>query len=224
MSSSLVLFSGGLDSIVATAKEAVVRDRVSLITVDNGALWNLDLAYTSFKNIRDKHKNVTPLVIADGRYLFKRYVVEPIEEDFKKYNYNLLCAGCKLVMYTIAVAHALAEDIDYVVDGVTVRQSTFPEQKYKVVKWFDDFAERLGVKLLHPVKDVKSKSEIKYLAMKYRIPPKAIEPTCLFGNSHNDNIPEDVIIEYLNEKKELLMDEIDSMIEEQWYISEIYHF
>jgi len=224
MVSSLVLFSGGLDSIVATAKEAVVRDQVSLLTVDHGATWDLQLAYISFKNIRKKHNNVTPLVIADGRYLFKRYIIEPLEEDFNKYQYNLICAGCKLVMYTIAIAHAITEDIDYVVDGVTVRQSTFPEQKYRVVKWFDDYANNLGVKILHPVMTVNTKSEIKYQAMKYRLTPKAIEPTCLFGNSHNDNIPEDIIINYLEDKKEMLMKEFDSMINEKWYISKIYPY
>lgn len=208
-----ILFSGGLDSMVASAKLIIEGRILHPLLVDNGTLSYLYLPKMAYRILRNRYpKGVRELVVLDGKYLFKRYVIENIQHDIRDFGLNLICVGCKFVMYSLGVAYCLNKRIKYMADGVSFRQSHLPEQNEKVLNWFDDFIREYDIEPLHPVKNVKTKKDMKHLALLYGLPPKALEPTCMFEYSFEYNINPDLAVRYLESKKGDMKKEIERLV------------
>jgi len=221
MNKVVVLYSGGLDSSVVATHLASQGYKVYLLAVDNGVSHYLELSKIKYRYMKRRYRNIRKLIIADATYLFKKYLIERLEEDIRRYKYNLICVGCKLIMYFLAAAVGKIIGSNIIADGYSKRQDSYPEQKLEVMKIYANILNRYGFRIIHPIYYVKDIPNIKALSIKYGIPPKSIEPLCMFGNSFSHNIPINVIMNYLQDKYNLMKNELEELFEARWWLKSI---
>ncbi|RLG13536.1 hypothetical protein DRN69_05405 [Candidatus Pacearchaeota archaeon] len=223
MGNICVLYSGGLDSVLACAK--LLEDpinRLTLLFIDTGYLWYTDLAKIQYQKLKERFgESVKKLVILDIRRLTKEYVVEKLPSYILEYKFNPVCLACKFLMYSVAIAYCNKMNIRTLADGVSRRQNELPEQRSRIVKWFDTYAWKYGVKLIHPVYEFENKNEVKYELMKYDIPQKSVEPICLFGNSFETNVDEDKLIKFLDNMESSFKEDMLKLLNSRWYIKKV---
>lgn len=115
-----VMFSGGIDSLLASVLLQQKYDRVHLITFDKGYLEfgiknnvpNVNRLKTAFGEDRITHQ------IIDIKQIVKRISVSKIFKDRKDYNIEIRwCVGCRLSMNTGGLLYALENNLIGYADG-----------------------------------------------------------------------------------------------------------
>jgi hypothetical protein len=115
-----VMFSGGIDSLLASVLLQQKYDRVHLITFDKGYLEfgiknnvpNVNLLKTTFGEDRITHQ------VIDIKQIVKRISVSKIFKDRKAYNIEIRwCVGCRLSMNTGGLLYALENNLIGYADG-----------------------------------------------------------------------------------------------------------
>jgi len=115
-----VMFSGGIDSLLAAVVLQEKFDKVHLITFDKGYLEfgvknnlpNVDRLKAAFGEDRISHE------VVDIKKLVKRISVKKIRKDRKAYNLETRwCVGCRLSMNTGGLLYALENDLIGYADG-----------------------------------------------------------------------------------------------------------
>lgn len=137
-----LLFSGGRDSSLACAMLAKKGYKIHLLTFNNGTIINLDLAELRYKELNDRFSGaIIAREIIPSYGLFKEIALIPIEKDFRKYETNLLCMGCKLAMHVLSLIYCLENKIPIIADGYTEYQRTWIEQMPEAVQAVRKFHE-----------------------------------------------------------------------------------
>jgi len=115
-----VMFSGGIDSLLASVLLLQKYDRVHLITFDKGYLEfgiknnvpNVNRLKTAFGEDRITHQ------VIDIKQIVKRISVSKIVRDRKDYNIEIRwCVGCRLSMNTGGLLYALENNLIGYADG-----------------------------------------------------------------------------------------------------------
>ncbi len=115
-----VMFSGGIDSLLASVILLQKYDRVHLITFDKGYLEfgiknntpNVERLKTTFGEDRITHQ------VIDIKQIVKRISVSKIFGDRKDYNIEIRwCVGCRLSMNTGGLLYALENNLIGYADG-----------------------------------------------------------------------------------------------------------
>ena len=115
-----VMFSGGIDSLLASVLLLQKYDRVHLITFDKGYLEfgiknntpNVERLKTTFGEDRITHQ------VIDIKQIVKRISVSKIVRDRKDYNIEIRwCVGCRLSMNTGGLLYALENNLIGYADG-----------------------------------------------------------------------------------------------------------
>lgn len=115
-----VMFSGGIDSLLASVLLQQKYDRIHLITFDKGYLEfgiknnvpNVNLLKTTFGEDRITHQ------VIDIKQIVKRISVSKIFKDRKDYNIEIRwCVGCRLSMNTGGLLYALENNLIGYADG-----------------------------------------------------------------------------------------------------------
>jgi hypothetical protein len=115
-----VMFSGGIDSLLASVLLLQKYDRVHLITFDKGYLEfgiknnvpNVNRLKTAFGEDRITHQ------VIDIKQIVKRISVSKIFKDRKDYNIEIRwCVGCRLSMNTGGLLYALENNLIGYADG-----------------------------------------------------------------------------------------------------------
>lgn len=115
-----VMFSGGIDSLLASVLLQQKYDRVHLITFDKGYLEfgiknnvpNVNRLKTAFGEDRITHQ------VIDIKQIVKRISVSKIFKDRKDYNIEIRwCVGCRLSMNTGGLLYALENNLIGYADG-----------------------------------------------------------------------------------------------------------
>ena len=115
-----VMFSGGIDSLLASVLLLQKYDRVHLITFDKGYLEfgiknntpNVERLKTTFGADRITHQ------VIDIKQIVKRISVSKIFGDRKDYNIEIRwCVGCRLSMNTGGLLYALENNLIGYADG-----------------------------------------------------------------------------------------------------------
>ena len=115
-----VMFSGGIDSLLASVLLLQKYDKVHLITFDKGYLEfgvknnqpNVDRLKATYGADRITHE------IVDLKDVVKRIAVKKIFKDRKKYNLETRwCVGCRMGMNTGGLLYALEHDLIGYADG-----------------------------------------------------------------------------------------------------------
>jgi hypothetical protein len=115
-----VMFSGGIDSLLAAVLLVQTYDKVHLVTFDKGYLEfgvknnipNVERLKTQFGADRIHHE------IVDLKKVVKRIAYKKLRKDRKKYNLETRwCVGCRLGMNTGGLLYALEHNLVGYADG-----------------------------------------------------------------------------------------------------------
>lgn len=125
-----VMFSGGIDSLLASVLLLKEYDRVHLITFDKGYLEfgvknnvpNVDRLKAAFGEDRVTHQ------VIDLKSVVKRIAVKAFFKDRKKYNAETRwCVGCRVGMNTGGLLFAMDNNLYGYADGSNREQVPSPE-------------------------------------------------------------------------------------------------
>jgi len=164
-----VMFSGGIDSLLAAVLLMKSYDKVHLITFDKGYLEfgvknnlpNVERLKTAFGDDRIIHE------IIDLKPVVKRIAVKKIFKNRKKYNMEIRwCVGCRLGMNTGGLLYALEHNLVGYADGSNREQIpseanlTGTAENYpSIVNGNKRFAAEYGVQFLTPTYDFGGREE-----------------------------------------------------------------
>jgi predicted subunit of tRNA(5-methylaminomethyl-2-thiouridylate) methyltransferase len=210
-----LLFSGGRDSSLACAMLAKKGYKIHLLTFNNGTIINLDLAEQRFNELEKRFSGtIIAREVIPSYGLFKEIALIPIEKDFKKYETNLLCMGCKLAMHVLSLIYCLENKIQIIADGYTEYQRTWIEQMPEAIHAVRKFHEEYKVKYVNPVYDQNSKEQVKKKLFSLGLSTKSLEGSCLFGGTFSIPPPEKVVA-YIEEKLPLCRNYIKTHFNEK---------
>jgi hypothetical protein len=155
-----VMFSGGIDSLLASVVLQEKYDKIHLITFDKGYLEfgiknnvpNVDRLKQTFGEDRITHE------VIDIKKIVKRISVSKVFKDRKKYNMETRwCVGCRVSMNTGGLLYALENDLIGFADGSNREQVpsegnlTGTAENYpSIVNRLKNFAMEYAVHFLTP--------------------------------------------------------------------------
>lgn len=186
----LVMFSGGRDSLLATALLIEEEFRVNLITFDNGHSEYVERAVDTAQYLQriygsDKCK---VLGIMKTAQLFSELIskewnrksAERITLYPTLQTYQSNCTACRLAMYTKALEVCGERGYHYLAEGARRSQGFFielPEAKSRL----ESICLKFGVKLLMPVYELDDDQKRKRMLCDRGLTTKTLEPQCNLG-------------------------------------------
>ena len=215
----ILMYSGGLDSVLSCIR--LVRDgyKVYLIHFDNGSSIGSENIQKGAERLINRFKNdVEYLGIAStaARFLHYREMVDienlNAKELFDKYGKISIsqyrCLLCRMAMYTYSIALARKMGISYIAEGARKSQ-LFAIEQDELLNEFRNLCEKFNIKLLTPVLDVVDDYEKENEIYMWDQNLCACESKCLLGYPMNKNLSDEEIkdikefyksIRYLQEK------------------------
>jgi len=179
-----VLFSGGRDSTLAVCILAFKGAQIHLLTGHSGLGIGSEVVDVRVQELR-KHfgLKVVTWEQLDIRGLVGAIAFRNIEEDFRKFDINLVLLGEKLALHTEATRYCLSQEIQYLADGTSGYQSNLPEQMPEAVRIFGEFAHEYGIEYLTPVIEYSSEEQVKDELFILGLSTKSLEAISMFSDS-----------------------------------------
>ena len=205
----LLMYSGGLDSILSCIRLISEGYKVYLIYFDNGSsigTENIQIgAQRLIKRFKDK---VEFLGIAStaSKFIYYREMTDienlNAEELNNKYGKISIsqyrCLLCRMAMYTYTVALAKKMNINYIAEGARKSQLFAIEQE-ELLNEFKIFCNKYNIELLTPVLEVVDDYEKDNEIFMWDVNLAACEAKCLLGYPMNRRLTQ----EELDDIKEL---------------------
>lgn len=215
----ILMYSGGLDSILSCIR--LVRDgyKVYLIHFDNGSSIGSENIQNGVERLINRFKNdVEYLGIAStaARFLHYREMVDienlNAKELYDKYGKISIsqyrCLLCRMAMYTYSIALARKMGISCIAEGARKSQ-LFAIEQDELLNEFRNLCEKFNIKLLTPVLDVVDDYEKENEIYMWDQNLGASESKCLLGFPMNRELSSEELddikrfyknIRYLQEK------------------------
>lgn len=186
----LVLFSGGLDSMLVTCKMIEAGYHTVLVHYDNGcsrgsknvkvaaqrlidrygndsvSFWGIGLTAGYFKVLRDKVWNMSP------SELNKKYP--------ELYPHQFNCLACRTAMYIYSILLCKKLNINVIAEGA-IKSQLFAIEQDKMLEQYQNLLNKYNIKLLTPVLDLESDYERKIELLIRGILTYACEDKCFLG-------------------------------------------
>ena len=187
---ALILFSGGLDSLLTSCKMIEDGYQVTLVHYDNGSssgceyvketaerlierygedkvkFWGYGLTVGYFKALRDE-----------------MYSLE-LQEIVQKYPYfnlpQFTCLACRSAMYIYTVLLCKKLNIKVVVEGARKSQ-LFAIEQLSMLEEYRDLLNAFGIELVTPLVNLENDYDRTIELLIRGINPTVIEPQCHFG-------------------------------------------
>ena len=205
----LLMYSGGLDSILSCIRLINEGYKVYLIHFDNGSSIGTENVQKGAQILIEKYKDkVEYLGVASTVGIFAYYRVMTnienlnAEELYNKYGKISMsqyrCLLCRMAMYTYTVALARKMNIKYIAEGARKSQLFAIEQE-ELLNEFNFFCNKYGIELLTPVLEVEDDYKKENELLQYGIYPIAYEGKCLLGYPMSKKLTK----EELNDVKKL---------------------
>ena len=205
----LLMYSGGLDSILSCIRLVSEGYKVYLIHFDNGSSIGTENIQIGAQRLMTRFKDqVEFLGIAStaGYFVYYREMADienlNAEELHSKYGKISIsqyrCLLCRMAMYTYTVALAKKMNIKYIAEGARKSQLFAIEQE-ELLNEFRIFCNKYDIELLTPVLDVEDDYEKENEIFMWDINFCACEAKCLLGYRMNRRLTQ----EELNDIKEL---------------------
>lgn len=179
-----VLFSGGRDSTLVACLLALKGIKLHLLTGSCGLGIGTELVEMRFQELSRKFSdNIIQWKTLDIKGLLGAVAFRNIEDDFQKYQKNLILLGEKMALHTEAVLYCLSLGIKYIADGTTKYQAHLAEQLPEAVTFFRKFSEEYGIQYLTPVYEATNEQQVKDLLFILGISTKSLESISLLSDS-----------------------------------------
>lgn len=186
----LVLFSGGLDSMLVTCKMVEANYHTVLVHYDNGfssgsknvkvaaqrlidrygsdsvSFWGIGMTVGYFKILRDKVWNMSPSEL-NQKYPYL-------------YPHQFNCLACRTAMYIYSILLCKKLNISVIAEGARKSQ-LFAIEQDKMLEQYQNLLKEYNIKLLTPVLDLEDDYEREIELFIRGISPYACEAKCFLG-------------------------------------------
>lgn len=207
-----ILFSGGRDSSLCVCLLASAGYRVHLLSFDDGIGIGSELSNYRYEELRGRFPDrINPRVRIPIFGLFRKIAIQTIEDDFARYEKNLILLGSKLAMHAAATVYCLQHGISQLADGSNRYQSMYAEQTPEAITELKAFAAKYRIEFLNPIWNYESELAVKYDLMEYGISTKSLEGVTIFGDSFSEPSP-DLVRTYIRDKLPICVSHIDRML------------
>ena len=207
----ILMYSGGLDSILSCIRLVGKGYKVYLIHFDNGSSIGTERIQIGANRLMKRFKDqVEFLGIAStvGYFGYYREMVdienlnpEELNNKYGKISISQYrCLLCRMAMYTYTVTLARKMNIKYIAEGARKSQLFAIEQE-ELLNEFRIFCNKYDIELLTPVLDVVDDYEKENEIFMWDVNLCACEAKCLLGYPMNRKLTQ----EELNDIKELYM-------------------
>ncbi|MEH7048614.1 hypothetical protein [Bacillus pseudomycoides] len=207
-----VLFTGGRDSTLVACYEALKGNKVHLLTCDSGIGIKRDVADYRVKELMERFpEQIISRTILPTYGLFRSIAIKNIEEDFKKWNKNLILLGDKMAIHAAATVYCIQNNITRLVDGCVSYQQDLAEQKIIALELFKDFEIKYGITYDCPIYFYNSQDDVKYALLTLGLSSKSLESVSIFGDSFTEPTEREVN-EYIIDKMYICEEYVNMMI------------
>lgn len=207
----LLMYSGGLDSILSCIRLVSKGYKVYLIHFDNGSSIGTENIHIGAQRLITSFKDkVEFLGIAStvGKFVYYREMtgIENLNAEELNNKYGKIsmsqyrCLLCRMAMYTYTVALAKKMNIKYIAEGARKSQLFAIEQE-ELLNEFKIFCNKYDIELLTPVLDVENDYEKENEIFMWDVNLRACEAKCLLGYPMDKKLNQ----EELNDIKELYL-------------------
>ena len=205
----LLMYSGGLDSILSCIRLVSKGYKVYLIHFDNGSCIgteNIQIGAQRLINCFKDRVEFLGIASTASRFIYYREMIDienlNAEELNNKYGKISIsqyrCLLCRMAMYTYTIALARKMNIKYIAEGARKSQLFAIEQE-ELLNEFRLLCNKYDIELLTPVLDIVDDYEKENEIYMWDINLCAGESKCLLGYPMNKRLTK----EELNDIKEL---------------------
>lgn len=208
----LLMYSGGLDSILSMAR--LIKDgyKVLLVHFDNGCSISTGLEVeralnfeklfgiekveyvgkiTTVPAFRDNEREIANIPFSIISNLYGDTTISQIR-----------CLNCRSAMYHEAIRYCLLNNIHFIAEGARKSQ-LFSIEQPKLIQGYKDLLKDFNIELLLPVYNLEDEWEKENELLAYGILPSASEDKCVLGMPLEEAVPEnqtDAIYNLFEEK------------------------
>jgi len=202
-----LLFSGGIDSTLATVALALKGYEIHLLTMNNGVLNKNEFTESRYNELKEIFpENIVNWKKLICRKLFIEIALENLDENLKTYNSNLICLGCKLSMHTVGVTYCLENNIKIIADGYTRYQSYLAEQVPESIDILKKFDLNFEIEYINPIYFYDNKVEVKKELEDFGLYTKSLESMCALSPAYGvlgKDFSVDDVIRFTKDKLEI---------------------
>lgn len=225
MEEVLLLYSGGLDSMLSACYLASRGYHVNLIHFDNGSSIGTENIIKGAKELEDRFgsEKITYLgIIPISGVISRLHKIENLKLSTIAETYGnttisqYQCLACRSAMYHYAAMIALEKGISIIAEGARKSQQFAIEQP-PMMKEYEKFLNSQGLKLMIPVYDLEDDYEELCELRRFLLEPVAYEGKCLLGY-HLDNkypVDEEVIAGTVKIFQETMLPEMNRLLENE---------
>lgn len=215
----LLMYSGGLDSLLSCIRLINEGYKVYLIHFDNGSSIGTENIQIGAQRLIERYKDkVEFLGIAStaGTFGYYRIItnIENLNAEELNHKYGKIsmsqyrCLLCRMAMYTYTVSLARQMNIKYIAEGARKSQ-LFAIEQQELLNEFKNFCNKYNIELLTPVLEVEDDYEKENEILFYGVYPFAYESKCLLGYPMSRKLTQEELddikelyksIKYLQEK------------------------
>ena len=186
----LLMYSGGLDSILSMARLVTAGYKVLLVHFDNGCSISGGLEVDRALSFQEKMgKDLIEYVgkittVPEFRNNIRAIANIPFSELIKRYGdttySQLQCLNCRCAMYYEAIKYCEKHDVHFIAEGARKVQ-LFSIEQPRVIEVFRRLLRERGIELLLPVYDLENDFRREQELLMYGLAPIASEDKCLLG-------------------------------------------
>lgn len=194
----LLMFSGGLDSMLSAIRLIKAGYKVLLINFNNGCSLITGMVYDralelelvfgknrieyigNMHNAASFRENEYEVANMSFRYILDNYGDCTISQ--------IRCLNCRSAMYYEAIRYCLENDIKFIAEGARKSQ-LFSIEQPEMIEAYRALLEEFGIELILPVYDVENEWDKENEIWRYGIVPTPGEDKCLFGMPLNEKVP-----------------------------------
>ena len=199
MKEVLLLYSGGLDSMLSACYLVSSGYHVNLIHFDNGSSIGTENIIKGAKELENRfgseritYLGIVPIIGVITRFhKIENLKLSKVTETYGNITISQYqCLACSSAMYHYATMIALDKGISIIAEGARKSQQFTIEQP-PMMKEYEKFLNSLGITLLTPVYDLEDDFERFSELYRFRLEPIAYEGKCFLGYRIDDEHPVD---------------------------------
>jgi 7-cyano-7-deazaguanine synthase in queuosine biosynthesis len=204
-----VFYSGGMDSQVVSATLLKKGYDITLITVNNGAIKDINTPRKAAEYLYnlDCEGKVLDHVFLSSFSIFQNMVIRKLSEDIAKYGKDYSCVGCKLGMLAVAIFYAKSKGINVFLDGFVKAQNFYPEQTNAYISFVNRICKENEIEHYSPIYELSDKEQVKKIAITLGVPARSIDSSCLF-EERPLQVSEEEVDDYLKNKESSVKEHI----------------
>lgn len=200
----LVMFSGGLDSLLTTCKIIENGYKAVLVHYDNGCSVGSKNACTTVSRLIERYGEgkveFWGIGVTSGYfYSLKNIYLINYSKLINSYQLTLqqvYCLSCRTAMYIFSILLCKQLKINKIAEG-TRKSQLFVIEQEPMLEEYKKLLGKYGIELLLPVLDLESDQEREESLLIRQITPKVMESKCLLGTPMLNPLTPEEIDEYV---------------------------